>query len=254
MHIFLIKLKDKFFIQGSDYEDIYQEGAIKLMNVIEKFDANKGNFMTFAQQAIEKHIITCINREKAQKRMHLNNALSLNVEMNSNDSDEKMTFLDNISDDRNLENYNPIEIVQKDYELYIIEEISKELSEMEAKVFYLRFMEHYSYKDIAIELGFFKKGKAKASPDQKSIDNAIMRSRPKIKKVLEKLGLSPKDILNPPKKKKDNSLRQKIEKGIKEIQERSQPESPRELTRRKATESKKIADSKKTIEPKKRKK
>ncbi len=211
MHFFLVKLKDKFYIQGSDSDDIYQEGAIKLLNVIEKFDPKKGSFITFAQQAIEKHIITCINREKAQKRLHLNNALSLNAGMaGDEDNEDGTTFLDNLCDENPSESFNPIEIVQKDYESFIIEEISKELSKMEAKVFYLRFIEHNSYRDIAIELGFFKKVNGKALPDHKSVDNAIVRSRPKIKRVLESLGLTPKDMPNPRGRKK--AIKEEIKK------------------------------------------
>jgi RNA polymerase sigma-H factor len=197
MHGFLVKLKDRYFIQGSDSEDVYQEGAIKLLNVIEKFDPNKGSFSSFAQQAIEKHIITCINRERAQKRIYLNNAYSLDASFSDqNDSEDgKMSFIDSIEDESRKEGFSPVDVVQKDYEMFIVEEINKVLSSMESKVFYLRFIEHMSYRDIAVELNFFKTNKkGTKTPDQKSVDNAIMRSRPKIKRVLEKMGLAPKDF------------------------------------------------------------
>lgn len=215
MHSFLVRLKERFFIQGSDADDVYQEGSIKLLNVIEKFDATKGNFSSFAQQAIEKHIITCINREKAQKRVYLNNAFSLDVIIpdQENSYDGGFTFADNLEDESKKDGFSPIDIVQKDYEVFIVDEINKVLSDMESKVFYLRFIEHLSYRDIAIELSFFKKDRQNHDiPDQKSVDNAIMRSRPKIKKVLEKLGLAPKDfseflkdsVVSGKKKKKGN--------------------------------------------------
>ena len=211
MHKFLMHLKDKFFIQGSDSEDVYQEGLIKLVNVIDKFDSSKGSFTPFAQQAIEKHIITCINREKAQKRYPFNNSYSLDVCIVDSSSSEQthMTFVDNLEDSTPGEGFNPVEVVQKDYESFLVKEINKVLSSMEEKVFYLRFIEHLSYKDIAAELELYKEDEdGTMFPDQKSVDNAIMRSRPKIKKVLEKLGLRPKElskILQSSRKTNDNN-------------------------------------------------
>lgn len=196
MKRYLEKLEDEFFIQGGDKDDVFQEGAVKLLNVIQKYDPEKGSFNSFAQSSIRKHIITSINREQAQKRLVLNRSHSLNVTMSSSDPDCATTFLDNLPDERK-NNSNPLDIVQKDYEDYLISEISKVLSKMETKVFYLRFIERDSYKDIALKLGFVKYNKeGKELPDQKAVDNAIMRSRPKIKKVLEKLNLAPKDFLD----------------------------------------------------------
>lgn len=220
MHRFLMRLQDKFFIQGSDSEDVYQEGAIKLMNVIDKFDPEKGNFIPFAQQAIEKHIITCINREKAQKRLPFNNSYSLNVNItdSGNSEDAKTTFLDNLEDSSPREGFNPVDVVQRDYETFLVDEINKVLSPMETRVFYYRFIEGLSYKEIAFELHLIKMDEeGEVFPDQKSVDNAIMRSRPKIKKVLEKQGLGPKDLNYIFKKKKKNSDEDPPKKARKRI-------------------------------------
>lgn len=188
LHNYLCYLTNEFFIQGSEPKDVYQEGAIKLLNVIEKYDENKGSFVYFAQSSIRKHIITSINKEQAKKRSVLNNSFSLDDETKNKDG-EKIVFIDTISSDNSpISSSHEFEfsIIQKDYEEYLIEEISQVLSPMEHKVFVLRFIEGYSYKEIAKKLSTREK-----KYNQKSVDNAIWRSRPKIKKVLEKLDISP---------------------------------------------------------------
>jgi len=198
MHQYLCHLTRNFFILGSEPFDVYQEGAIKLLNVIEKFNLKKGGFVTFAQSSIRKHIITTFNREKAKKRIILNTSFSLD-DIITNEDGESVSFIDTIADENSLINTamgSPKDLIESDYEKHIIREVSKSLSEMEAHVFYLRFILGYSYKEIAKELDFYKKSKKTGETvlDQKAVDNAIWRSRPKIKKALEKLKISPKFI------------------------------------------------------------
>lgn len=192
MHNYLCFLTKEFFIQGSEPQDVYQEGMIKLINVIQKYDEKKGSFSSFAQSSIRKHIITSINKEQAKKRTVLNTSLSLNGETKNQDG-EQISFIDTIkNEDMEFKVSASLDIVQKDYELYIIEEISKVLSDMEQKVFVLRFIDGLSYREIAIELGLKKRDSKskKWSYDQKSVDNAIWRSRPKIKKAMERLHIN----------------------------------------------------------------
>jgi len=190
MYNYLMHLATEFFIQGSDNEDVYQEGAIKLINVIDKYDESKGSFMGFAQSSIRKHIITVMNREMAQKRSILNTSYSLD-DTTENDEGDKLSYIDTVSTEDSVIQTNmgdPLEIVRKDYEEYLIEEISKNLSDRERKVFVLRVIDGLSYKDVAKHLNLYKINKNGVRRlNQKSVDNAIWRSRPKIKKTLEKL-------------------------------------------------------------------
>lgn len=216
MYNYLLHLSRDFFIQGGDDQDIYQEGAIKLMNVIDKYDGSKGGFMAFAQSSIRKHIITVMNREKAKKRCILNTSFSLD-DAAENEEGDKLSYIDTVSAKDSLVPNSfgdPLEIVRKDYEEYLIEEISKTLSSMEQKVFVLRFIEGYSYKEVARQLNLYKLDKeGNRILDQKSVDNAIWRSRPKIKKSLEKLKISPKEFNKEIKtlKKRKRKRRKKIE-------------------------------------------
>jgi len=192
MHNYLCFLTKEFFIQGSEPQDVYQEGVIKLLNVISKYDEQKGPFISFAQASIRKHIITSINREQAKKRKVLNISFSLNDETR-NPEGESVEYIDTItsSDETCGKVKSPMDLVQQDYEKFIIEKILKVLSPLEQKVFYLRFIQEMSYKEIAKELKLKKRNKKtkKTILDQKSVDNAIWRSRPKIKKVLKSIGI-----------------------------------------------------------------
>lgn len=198
MHSYLCHLTKEFFIQGAESKDLYQEGAIKLINVIQKYDEEKGSFVYFAQSSIRKHIITSINKEQAKKRMVLNSSYSLSDETKNKDG-ETVSFIDTLSDQNNIMNpmtenaVFPIDVIEKDYEDFLIEKISAVLSPMEKKIFVLRFIEGHSYKEVADILNL-KKIDAESGEvrlDQKSVDNAIWRSRPKIKKVLETLKINP---------------------------------------------------------------
>jgi len=193
MHNYLCYVTKEFFIHGYESQDIYQECAIKLMNVIEKFDEKKGGFVSFAQSSIRKYIITTLNKENAQKRKALNNSCSL--DFTGDDEDNETSYLESV--DNNNEFFNksgfelenvPYDIIQKDYEEYIIDKVSEKLSEKEKMVFILRFIRDLSYKEVAEELKLYKLNKKKEYVlDHKSVDNAIWRSRPKIKKTIEKL-------------------------------------------------------------------
>ena len=195
MYGYLSHLTKDFFIQGGEPQDVFQEGALKLINVIEKYDSDKGSFMTFAQSSIRKHIITTINREMAKKRVILNTSFSLDDSIQNNEGDS-VSYIETVANDRSMGNSSmgdPLEIVTRDYEEFLIDEISKTLSEMEKKVFVFRFIEGYSYKEVASILKYYKTGKdGIKSLDSKSIDNAIVRSRPKIKKTLSRLNINPK--------------------------------------------------------------
>jgi len=203
-HSYICHMMKEFFIQGSEPQDVYQECAIKLINIIEKYNYDKGSFDGFANSSIRKHIITSINKEKAKKRKVLNDCYSLNDEA-KNSEGESITFMDTITDDMEASSHVGdvcLDIIQKDHEIFLVKNICESLSEMESRVFVLRYMEHYSYKEIAKELNFYKldsRLKIKIL-DQKAVDNAIWRSKPKIKKILEKLGLNPNDFLEIDKK------------------------------------------------------
>jgi hypothetical protein len=165
----------------------------------------------------------------AKKRTILNTSYSLD-NSTKNDDGETISYMDSIASDELTSNSkigNPLDLIQKDYEEFLIEKISENLSEMEKKVFVLRFIKGYSYKEVAKELNLYKKRRKNGRKvlDQKSVDNAIWRSRPKIKKVLEKLNLST-NCLNMnfcERGNKNNGKNSKIQTEIKVSRRRNIP-------------------------------
>ena len=220
---YICRIPQEFFIQGSQSQDVVQEACIKLLNIIEKYDESKGGFVSFAQNSIRKHIITMINKETTKKRSILNSSVSLN-DSTKNQEGETIDFIDIISNSYLTASIDEsLDMVQKDYEEYVLKEISKNLSEMEAKVFYLRFINGYSYKEIAEELRLYRftKKKRKKVLDCKSVDNSVYRSKPKIKKALSRLNITTdlfefevKQLLSKDKKTKEQQIIVKKRLGV----------------------------------------
>jgi RNA polymerase sigma factor (sigma-70 family) len=190
LYNYICFLISKYFVHGSESQDIAQECAVKLLNIIEKYDEEKGTFDAFSKSSMEKHIKTKINEQKTQKRKILNESYSFTNEKKDEEGNDLGNFSENISEDKNVSNDTKsvnsfiYEIVQKDYEKYLLECIQRNLSDLEAKVFYLRYFEHLNYKEIAKKLSLYKTDSAcnRKILNQKAVDNAIWRSRPKIKK------------------------------------------------------------------------
>ena len=100
---------------------------------------------------------------------------------------------------------------------------------METKVFVLRFIKSYSYKEIAEELKLYKinKRSGRKRLDCKSIDNSVCRSKPKIKKALYRLNITTdlfdeeiKSKCDEEKKEKEEKIKKKEKKVKKEKQKK----------------------------------
>ena len=163
---------NKFFMVGSEKDDMLQEGYIGLYKAVKSYNQEKQNsFKTFANMCIERQLITAIKTSNRQKHMPLNSYLSLNT---SAYDDEDNTELMDIFNNNTVE--DPLEtITKKEYYKTVENVIDKSLSDFEKQVL-ARFMRGESYVDIANKL----------EAPVKSIDNAIQRIRKKaIKNILK---------------------------------------------------------------------
>ena len=167
---------NKFFMVGSEKDDILQEGYIGLYKAVKSFDAEKQNsFKTFANMCIERQLITAVKNSNRQKHIPLNSSVSLNA--NAYDEGESDTTIIEILDtNKNAE--DPLEIItKKEYFDSVEKDIDEKLSDFEKKV--LKYYKNgESYAKIATRLG------AKV----KSVDTAIQRIRKKAQKVKNELG------------------------------------------------------------------
>ena len=165
---------NKFFMVGSEKEDILQEGYIGLYKAVKSFNLDKQNsFKTFAGLCIERQMITAVKNSNRQKHIPLNSSLSLNAEAYQEDGDTQVI---DILDTRKS-GEDPLDIIaDKEYYNVVEKEITESLSGFEKQVL-THFRNGESYAQIATNL------KSKI----KSVDTAIQRIRKKALKIKQKL-------------------------------------------------------------------
>lgn len=162
---------NKFFMIGSEKDDILQEGYIGLYKAMKSYNNEMQNsFKTFATMCIERQLITAVKNSNRQKHIPLNSSVSLNATIyDENESDT--TILEVLDVNKDAE--DPLEIItKKEYYNLIEKKIYENLSEFERKVLDL-YKKSYSYAKIAEVLG----------TKIKSVDTAIQRIRKKAQKV-----------------------------------------------------------------------
>lgn len=159
-----------YFLMGADKEDLIQEGMIGLFKAIRDFSAEKqANFASFADLCATRQIVTAIKTATRQKHMPLNNYISLNKPVYTDESER--TLMDSVS-----------QSVISDPEQIIINEeeynntskiILGNLSSFEKEVLDY-YLQGKSYSEIARIQG----------RSAKSIDNALQRIKKKIEASL----------------------------------------------------------------------
>ena len=165
---------NKFFMIGSEKEDMLQEGYIGLYKAVKSYNKEKQNsFKTFAGLCIERQMITAVKNSNRQKHIPLNSSLSLNAEAYNEDTD--IQIIDVLDTRKTGEDPQDI-IAKKEYFSVIEKEINNNLSDFERKV-----LNHYkngeSYAEIAQKL----------ESKVKSVDTAIQRIRKKAIKIKQKI-------------------------------------------------------------------
>lgn len=156
--------------KGIDYNDLYQEGLIGLMQAIDKFKDQKDiKFSTFAFLCIKRKIISLVRDVNRKKHSALNNSYSIDYKQ----EDDTRSF-DNIL----TTNYNGIEelLVNKEKDEYFNKRINEDLSSFEKTVYDLR-LNNFSYEEISHIL----------NKTPKSIDGALARIKLKIKNILDEI-------------------------------------------------------------------
>ena len=165
---------NKFFMVGSEKDDMLQEGYIGLYKAVKSFDKEKQNsFKTFAGLCIERQMITAVKISNRQKHIPLNSSLSLNSGAYDEDDDtEVMEILDTRKTGE-----DPLDIVtKKEYFTVVENAIDDSLSDFEKKVL-LHYKNGESYAEIAQKL----------QSKVKSVDTAIQRIRKKAMKIKQKI-------------------------------------------------------------------
>ena len=166
----------KFFMVGSEKEDIIQEGYIGLYKAVKSYNTEKQNsFKTFAAICIERQLITAVKNSNRQKHMPLNSSVSLNAAAYEEDENGETTVIEVLDTKKGAE--DPLEIITKKEYIDLVEKnIDNSLSDFEKDVLKL-YKNGYSYATIADKL------KTKV----KSVDTAIQRIKKKATKIKQQL-------------------------------------------------------------------
>lgn len=170
---------NKFFMVGSEKDDILQEGYIGLYKAIKSFNVEKQNsFKTFATICIERQLITAVKNSNRQKHIPLNSSLSLNATAYDEEENGDTTVIEILDAHKTSE--DPLDIItKKEYFKSVEKNIDESLSKFEREVLKL-YKNGYSYAKIAEKL----------NTKIKSVDTAIQRIRKKALKIKKELETS----------------------------------------------------------------
>lgn len=154
----------KYEIKGIDYNDLYQEGMLGLMNAIEHYNTSKNIlFYTFACVCIKSSIISELRRTFRNKNKYFNESVSF----------EELTDKSSLINDLFVDsNSNPDSIlINREEEKEFIDSFKNILTLREKEVFELK-MNDFTNDEIA----------AVTNKSKKEIENTLFRIKSKYKK------------------------------------------------------------------------
>jgi RNA polymerase sporulation-specific sigma factor len=161
------KIAHKFYIVGSDEQDVIQECRLGVWKAVKDFDSDAGmSFKNFSLSlCVKRHLITAMSHANTQKFKLQNEAVSLSAPVSQSDDEGMQTYADYIPDPNSdlLNQY----IIQEEFNTNL-DLISERLTKLEMSIFG-QYAYSSSYKDIADAL--------QVKP--KTVDNALMRIRKK---------------------------------------------------------------------------
>ena len=171
------------FLAGGDSEDLIQEGMIGLFKAVRDYEKDRdASFSTFADLCISRQIYTAVEAGARKKHAPLNHYVSLS-QPEDRDEDKQAYEPEDVWEK------SPEELVIDQENTRLLEEtIEQELTPLEKQVMDLH-LTGMGYREIAKVLG----------RDGKSTDNALQRSRGKLRRALDKKTEQEKEVLRPSK-------------------------------------------------------
>ena len=156
------------FLAGGDGEDLIQEGMFGLIRAIREYRADApASFRTFAEVCIRNRLFSALRAAARGKNAPLNESISLDHPFFDSDFNAASAF-DAVSADPELL------IADRDYVRSVLERVTKQLSEFEAKILGY-YLDGLTCQEIAKLVG----------RPFKSVDNAVQRVRRKTARLLE---------------------------------------------------------------------
>ena len=158
------------YILGADKDDLIQEGMIGLFNAVRDYDSGRdASFFTFAELCISRQMYSAIQAADRKKHLPLNSYISL-----YGSGDEANTENEKLLGELADTGLDPEALIIDRLNVEELEKrMEKELSLFEKQVLDLHIT-GMGYAQIAKVLG----------KDEKSTDNALQRTKAKIKKMI----------------------------------------------------------------------
>ncbi len=162
------KISKKYFVPNATREDIVQNGLIGVMKAIFYFKEGKSKFSSFVWRSVESEIMTFVSQSNRKKHMVLTDASSI---------EDNIRDMDGISYEETLENdqQQPQESVLQDKKSEFIRSLLEGSMKPEELDVTYKYLQGYSYKEIAELTGF----------NTKKIDNITQKAKRIIKKNKE---------------------------------------------------------------------
>lgn len=165
----LIKsMANKYFLLGAEFEDIVQVGCLGLYKATKTFDIKKNsNINIFLNMCIKREVVTAIKTYTRKKHSFLNKSIRITKSVDLKYDDE-FILVDSIKDEIDIETM----IIEKEINENI-NKLTSNMSEMQRQVFTL-YLNGYKQREICKELNL----------DKKQVDNALTRSKGRMKEIL----------------------------------------------------------------------
>lgn len=147
----------RYFLRGGDYEDLYQEGMIGLLYAIRRYDPERSdNFEAYASMCIKSRLIDALRRDTAanDKLCHATESITDLHDIQLSDPESKVLADESVKEFK--------------------EAFTGLLSAFEVSVLDY-YLEGYTVKETAEKL----------NRPSKSVDNAIIRIRNKLRIYLQ---------------------------------------------------------------------
>ena len=169
------KKAGSMFILGGDRDDLIQEGMIGLFKAVRDYDMGRDvSFFTFADLCISRQMYTAVQASGRKKHFPLNTYISL-YSHHQKDMEEGLEGEELMNALEGTAGQNPEEMFLEQERIEWLEAaIVGELSQLEKQVLDLHIT-GMTYTEIAKVLG----------RDEKSTDNALQRTKSKLRRLLE---------------------------------------------------------------------
>jgi len=168
-HPLIKKISTYYYAKGLEKGDLYQEGCIGLLLAVRSYNVNKGTFNKFANEVIRRYVINVVKKAHRLKHRALNSSLTFRYR--SNESMERVQLLDLITDPSPGPELILMGKAERVENIKLIQMGFSTLTELEKSVF-LKITIGVSYKVASQQLGV----------TTKSIDNAYIRAKKKLKR------------------------------------------------------------------------